>query len=72
MFVEVKTRRALSGRRDVIDNITEAKRQRLRRLALTYLARFRRVPPHRIDIVAVLLDPDTGAKPKIEHIAAAV
>ncbi|MCB0345454.1 MAG: YraN family protein [Bdellovibrionales bacterium] len=73
VFIEVKTRRRVSAQRSVFDNITAAKTAKLRQLAYMYLSRYRRKPPpHRIDIVAVLLDPEMNTPPAIEHIKAAV
>ncbi|MFF0455551.1 YraN family protein [Nocardia africana] len=68
-FVEVKTRSGL-GFGTPAESVTFAKQQRIRRLALLWLAEqsgpWRRV---RFDVVSVLLLP--GRDPRIEHVRAA-
>ena len=76
VFVEVKTRVGyLRAKRRMFDTITLKKRRKLRRLVDAYL-RFGmtadRIPPHRIDVVGVLLSGGRLKVVYIEHLIAAV
>ncbi len=84
VFVEVKTRfDSWNARKYLLDNVTEKKKRRLRRLADLYMLlnfkqgfkpRFKQgaYPDFRIDVVGVLVARDSLEAVSIEHIAGAL
>lgn len=76
VIVEVKTRlNSRNARRYLFENITYAKKKKLRTLCYIYLAKYYRnkpPPPVRIDVIGVLLDKISFTVQRIEHLKAAV
>lgn len=76
VFVEVKTRR--SGKlaeRNLFENVDARKSRKLQVLCDLWLCRFRigqRIPPHRIDLVGIVLDRDSLELLTYRHIKSAI
>lgn len=75
VFVEVKTRRESPlAARYLLDGIDQRKRRKLRKLAQYYLYRkyWRKVPPHRIDVLGVIIKHQGGEALEIRHLLGAI
>jgi Holliday junction resolvase-like predicted endonuclease len=74
VFVEVKSRfRGKYAKIHLFDNLTYAKQKKLRILAEIFINRnFTKPPPHRIDVVGVLVDRDDFKRAEIKHLVAVV